>query len=129
MIRKFLAREGKFLLEELGAPDARTLLRRALFWLYFYTATATILFGVVAVYELFGLAAMWIAVAGLFLFYVWLQNRTGGYGCADPEMYDWMGLAPPGNPQLPPPGKTLPPPHPRQLTRSQSPPALPGSKK
>ena len=33
------------------------------------------------------------------------------------------------NPQLPPPGKTLPPPHPRQLTRSQSPPALPGPKK
>jgi hypothetical protein len=28
IIRKFPAREGKFLLEELGAPDARTLLWR-----------------------------------------------------------------------------------------------------
>ena len=129
MIRKFLTREGQFLLQEFGAPDSRTLLRRALFWLYFYTATATILFGVVAVYELFGVAAMWVAVAALFLFYVWLQNRTGGYGGADSEMYDWMGVAPPGNPQLPPPGtQALPAPGPRQLSMSQRP-ALPGPKK
>jgi hypothetical protein len=25
-----------------------------------------------------GLAAMWIAVAGVYLFHIWLLNRTGG---------------------------------------------------
>jgi hypothetical protein len=35
-----------------------------------------ILGGVVAVEEVFGLAAMWIAVAGVYLLHIWLLNRT-----------------------------------------------------
>ena len=125
----WLAREGKFLLEELGAPDARTLLRRATFWLYFYVGCGIVMGGIVAVGQLFGLPAMAIAVVGVLLFSVWLQNRTGGYGGADPEMCDWMGVTPPGNPQLPPPDKrALQAPSVRQITRSQRP-ALPGPKK
>jgi hypothetical protein len=78
MIRKFQAWEGQILLAELGAPDARTLLRRITFWVRFYIGCGIILGGVVAVEEVFGLAAMWIAVAGVYLFHVWLLNRTGG---------------------------------------------------
>lgn len=72
MIRKFQAWEGQILLAELGAPDARTLLRRITFWVRFYIGCGIILGGVAAVEEVFGLAAMWIAVAGVYLFHVWL---------------------------------------------------------
>ena len=111
MIRKFLAREGRFLLEELGAPDFATLLRRVTFWVRFYIGCGIILGGVVAVEEVFGLAAMCIAVAGVYLFHIWLLNRTGGgYAGNAEELLELMGDSPsllpprPGKPQLPPSG-------------------------
>jgi hypothetical protein len=85
-IRKFLAREGQILLAELDAPDARTLFRRALFWVWFYAGAGSVLGGRVAVYNLFGMSAFWIAVAGVILFGMWVIARTGGGGGADPEM-------------------------------------------
>jgi hypothetical protein len=109
-IRKMLAREGKSLLEELGAPDFATLLRRVTLWVRFYIGCGSIIGAVYAVYVLFGMAAMWIAVAGLFLFHAWLLNRTGGYAGNAEEMLELMGDSPPslppqpGKPQLPPSG-------------------------
>jgi hypothetical protein len=117
-----LAREGQRLLQDLNAPDFATLLRRVTFWVRFYIGCGIILGGVVAVAEVFGLAAMFIAVAGLFLFHAWLLNRTGGYSGNAEEMLALMG-------ELPPPGKrALPPPGTPQIGRSQRP-ALPGPKK
>ena len=103
-----LAREGQRLLEDLNAPDFATLLRRVTFWVRFYIGCGIILGGVVAVEEVFGLAAMWIAVAGVYLFHIWLLNRTGGgYAGNAEEMLELMGDSPPSlldKPQLPPPG-------------------------
>jgi hypothetical protein len=117
MIRKFLANEGRILLEELGAPDARTLLRRVRFSARFYIKCGILVGGIAAVEEVFGLAAMWIVVAGVYLFHIWLLNRTGGgyVGYAE-EMLVLMGDS---GPSLPPPGKqALPPPSTPQIGRS-----------
>jgi hypothetical protein len=46
-MRKFLNREGQFLLAELGAPDARTLLWRIVFWILLYGTTTAALLGLV----------------------------------------------------------------------------------
>jgi hypothetical protein len=111
MIRKGLAPEGQILLAELGAPDFAPLLRRATFWVRFYIGCGIILGGVVAVEEVFGLHAMWIAVARIYLFHIWLLNRTaGGYTGNAEEMLELMGDRPPSllpapdKPQLPPSG-------------------------
>ena len=123
MIRKFLAREGKFLLEELGAPNFRTLLWRAVFWVCFAAFVGGIIFGVLAVGEAFGLRAMYAAIFLLFLLCIRLERRTPVYfDDGDPFM---LG----GDKALPPPGtQALPAPGPRQITRSHRP-ALPGPKK
>jgi hypothetical protein len=54
---------------------------------------------------------MWIAVAGVYLFHIWLLNRAGGgYAGNAEEMLELMGDSPPsppplpGKPQLPPSG-------------------------
>jgi hypothetical protein len=91
MVRRFLSREGKFLFEKLGVPDARTLLRRSAFWVHLYVACGSICGGIYAVYVLFGMAAMWIAVGGLFLFRIWLLNRRGGYAYDAEEMRQRYG--------------------------------------
>jgi hypothetical protein len=104
-IRKFLAREGKFLLEEFGAPDARTVLWRALFWVYFVTGTGFMLGGLYAVYLAFGFAAMYACIFILFLVYVRLQRRVPVYFDDDPIM---LGGDPPRS--LPPPGRQALPP-------------------
>jgi hypothetical protein len=78
-------REWASLLEQLGAPDARTLLQRTLFWLWLYAGTGTVLGSLVAIYELFGMAAFLIAVAGMILFSMWVIARTGG-GASRPDV-------------------------------------------
>jgi hypothetical protein len=103
-IHQWLTREGKFLLAQLGAPDFATLLRRAVFYIWLYGSTGIVLGGLVAVYNLFGMSAFWLAAAGVILFSMWVIARTGGGGGADPEIYKWMGVTPPGKPQLPPSG-------------------------
>src|SRR5262249_13874969 len=77
----------------------------------FYIGCGIILGGVVAVEEVFGLAAMWIAVAGVYLFHIWLLNRTGGGYAGNAEellelMDDSRPSLPPrlGKPKLPPSG-------------------------
>jgi hypothetical protein len=74
----------------------------------FTTFTAAILLGIVAVYETFGLPAMWIAVLLLYLLYLWTEHRKPIYFGGGDDML-WLGdrkptLPPPGKPQLPPPG-------------------------
>jgi hypothetical protein len=58
MIRKILQREGRFLLQELGAPNIRTLFYWIAFWTYFVSGTGIMLGGLVALYVFLGLAAM-----------------------------------------------------------------------
>jgi hypothetical protein len=102
-----LAREGQRVLQDLNAPDFATLLRRITFWVRFYIGCSIILGGIVAIEEVFGLAAMWIAVAGVYLFHIWLLNRTGGgYAGNAGELLELIGDSPPppGKPQLPPSG-------------------------
>lgn len=79
MLRKFLAREGQFLLKEFNAPDARTLWRRVAFLAYVTAGTGIMLGGLVALYSLFGLAAMWLGVVAIYLLYIWLLRRTPVY--------------------------------------------------
>jgi hypothetical protein len=74
MIRKILQREGQFLLQELGAPDARTLWRRVAFLAYVTAGTGIMLGGLVALYSLFGLAAMWLGVVAIYLLHIWLHR-------------------------------------------------------
>jgi hypothetical protein len=115
MIRKILQREGQFLLQELGAPDARTLWRRVAFLAYGTAGTGIMLGGLVALYSLFGLAAMWLGVVAIYLLHIWLLHRTPVYLGNDDGL--WFGeskpaLPPPGQqalpssstPRLPPPG-------------------------
>jgi hypothetical protein len=52
---------------------------------------------------------MWIAVSGVYLFHIWLLNRTGGGYAGNPEeLLELMGDSPlpppPAKPQLPPSG-------------------------
>jgi hypothetical protein len=106
MIRKFLAREGQFLLQEFGAPDGRTLWRRIAFYTWVYTATAAVLLGLVAIYDAFGLPAMCGMIFLLFILYLRLQRRAPLY--FEGEMLQLGGDLPPS---LPPPGaQALPPP-------------------
>jgi hypothetical protein len=99
-----LAREEQRLLQDLNAPDFARLLRRITFWVRFYIGCSIILGGIVAIEEVFGLPAMWIAVAGVYLFHIWLLNRTGGgYAGNAEEMLELMGDSPPSLPS--PPGK------------------------
>jgi hypothetical protein len=124
-IREILAQEWDSLLAQLGTPDARTLFRRALFWVRLYAGTGIVLGGLVAVYDLFGMAAFWVAVAGVYLFCMWVIARTGGGGGADPEMYTWTGVTPLGRQALPPSGtpqigrasRALTPSRPRPVAR------------
>jgi threonine/homoserine/homoserine lactone efflux protein len=44
-----------------------------------FTTIATILLGLVAVYQQFGLAVLWIAVGLLYLLYLGMQRRSSGY--------------------------------------------------
>jgi hypothetical protein len=108
MIRRFLAREVQRLLQEFDAPDIRTLWHRICFWAYFYISCSILLGGLVALYSLFGLAAMWLGVVAIYLLHIWLLRRTPVY-CGDGSEFglDLGGSAPilpPGKPQLPPSG-------------------------
>jgi hypothetical protein len=86
-----------------------------------WATIATILLGLVAVYNAFGMTALWLAVGLLYVFYFALERR--GAACFD------LGGAFGGGPMLPPPGKQrLPAPGPPQIGRSRRP-ALPGPKK
>ena len=123
MIRKFLQREGQFLLQEFGAPDARTLFRRIAFGLYFVTGTGIILGGLVALYVLFGLAAMWLGVVAIYLLHIWLLHRAPIYFGHDDFFLrgDRPPSLPPGKPALPPPSTPrLPSPSMRAITANRS---------
>ena len=122
MIRRFLAREGQRLLQEFNAPDGRTLLLRAVFWVWLYGACGIVCGGLVAVYYLFGIPAMYGVVFLLYLLCVRLEARRPVY------LDNWPfgpgrdpALPPPGKPALPPPGaRALPPPSRRQIGRASS---------
>jgi hypothetical protein len=116
MIRKFLAREGRIVLEELGVPDTHTLLRRLTFWIRFYVFCGIILLGVYAVGFYFGIPAMFGVV---FLITILALRSESRGACGGWIEHDW--LSPPSDKRLPPPG-------PRQINRTQRR-ALPGPKK
>jgi hypothetical protein len=78
------------------------------------------LLGLLALGNAAGMAALWLAVGGLYLIYFALQRRGAGF-------YDPGSAF--GGPALPAPGKrVLPAPRPRQITMSRRP-GLPGPKK
>jgi hypothetical protein len=86
-----------------------------------WATIATILLALVAVYNAFGMAALYAGVFLLYLLHLALQCRSSGY--FDP------GGAFGGGPKLPPPGtRALRGPGPPQIGRSRRP-ALPGPKK
>jgi hypothetical protein len=83
---------------------------------------AAVLLGFLVLYQALGMAALWLAVGGLFVLYAALQRRGAGY-------YDPGGVFGGGRPALPAPGKqALPPPTAPQIGRWRRP-ALPGPKK
>jgi hypothetical protein len=91
------------------------------FWVYLYTTAALILLGIAAIWRDFGLAAMFGAVALLYLFYFW-QERRRPISFSDDMGDDAPRLPPPGTRRLPRPG-------PPQIGRSQAPRPLPGPRK
>ena len=109
MIRKWLAREVESLLEEFDAPDVRTLMLRAAFWTYVTIFTTIVLFGLVAIGNMFGLEWMAAAVIIIILLCVRLTRRAPLY-IDGPLMLggDKPALPPPGKQALPPPGTWLP---------------------
>jgi hypothetical protein len=88
-------------------------------------ASATIgaaLVGLLALYQALGLAALWLAVGGIFVVYLALQRRGASY-------FDPGGAFGGGGPALPAPStQRLPAPGARQIGKPQRP-ALPGPKK
>jgi hypothetical protein len=69
----------------------------------------------VAVYNAFGMAALWVAVGLLYPICLALERRGAGY-------FDPSGVFGGGGPALPAPGKrVLPAPRPRQITMSRRP--------
>jgi hypothetical protein len=82
---------------------------------------AAALMGLLAIYQSFGMAALWGAVGLLFVLHLALQRSGAGY-------YDPGGAFGGSGPVLPASGKRLPAPGPRQIGKSQRP-ALPGPKK
>jgi hypothetical protein len=88
--------------------EARMLFWRGVFWVCSATFIGGILLGLVAVYEQFGMAAMWLAVLLLYLLYLWTEHRKPIYFGGGDDML-WLDgrkptLPPPGKPQLPPSG-------------------------
>jgi hypothetical protein len=79
MIRKFLEREGQFLLQEFGAPDAPTLWRRVAFLACVTAGRGIVLGAKVALYVLFGLAVMWLGVVVIYLLYLSPARRAPVY--------------------------------------------------
>jgi hypothetical protein len=107
MIRKFLAREVEFLVAELGAFDARTLLWRAFFWLYVTIFITAALLGLVAVYNIFGLPLMYAVVFILFLLCLRLEPRTPSHFEGEPLVLGGdrpPSPPPPAQPASPAPG-------------------------
>jgi hypothetical protein len=80
-----------------------------------WATIATVLLGLVALYQAFGMAALWGAVGLLFVVHLALQRRGTGY-------FDPGGSFSGSGPLLPVPGKqALPVPGPRQIGKSQRP--------
>jgi hypothetical protein len=120
MIREFLEREKQFLLDEFDAPDLRTIWWRVAFYTWVWGTTIIGLFGVVAVYEYFGLPAMAGVVFLIYVLCLRLERRSSL------SATDWTWLN--GN-QLPPPGQQalpsssaprLPPPGMRAIADNRS---------
>jgi hypothetical protein len=131
MIRRFLQREAQFLLAEFGAPDWHTLRLRMVFYTLVWTIITVACLGLVAIHHYFGITAMWIAVALIYLAYLWLQRQGTPYA----GYPDWLypsgvtALPPPSRPALPPPGtRALPAPSRSGNTgrKAISPPGHPG---
>jgi hypothetical protein len=123
-MRKFLNREGQFLLAELCVPDARTLLWRIVFWILFYGTTTAALLGLVWIFNVFGSAAGLAVVFLLIMVCLQMERRMPiYYSDGDPLVLGG------DKPALPPPGtRSLPAPSPRRISHSRGP-ALPGPKK
>jgi hypothetical protein len=86
-------------------------------------AIGAVLLGLVAVYNAFGMAALWLAVGLMYVIYLGLERRRGA------AYFDPGGAFGNGRPALAPPGKQAPPPLAApQIGRSRRP-ALPGPKK
>jgi hypothetical protein len=94
--------------------EAGMLFCRGALWVLFTAPIAAILLGLVAVYNEYGLPAMYGAVALLYLLYLGMQRGSSGY-LDDGSM--WLG----GDKALPPPGKQrLPRPGPPQIGRAST---------
>jgi hypothetical protein len=93
-LRKFI-----FWITGTSIEEARMLFWRGVVWVFFTTFVGGILFGIVAVYETFGLPAMWIAVFLLYLLYLWTEHRKPIYFGDGYDML-WLGDR---KPSLPPP--------------------------
>jgi hypothetical protein len=114
-----------FWLTGASIEEARMLFWRGALWVCSTIFIGAIFLGLVAVYETFGLPAMWMAVFLLYLLYLWTEHRKPIYFGDGDDML-WLGDR---KPALPPPGKqSLPPPGARQVTGPRRP-ALPGPRK
>jgi hypothetical protein len=117
-------REVQRLLQEFDAPDIRTLWRHICFWAYFYISCGIMLGGLVALYDLFGLPAMWLGVAAIYALYLWTLRRTPVYLGEDDDCLfgsNKPALPPPGKQALPSPSTPrLPPPGIRAVKDNRS---------
>jgi hypothetical protein len=120
MIRRFLAREKQRLLEDLGAPNWGTLWRRAAFYGFVWGATLAVLLGLVWLYRIAGIEAMWIAAGAIIVLALWMESRVPVYYSSD---IWWLGerLPPPSTGALPSASTPcLPPPGIRAITDNSS---------
>jgi hypothetical protein len=97
--------------------EVRMAFWRGVFWVCFYVATGAVLLGVVAVYNMFGMAAMYAVVFLIVLLAIWTERRRPIYFGDGSE----FGLDLGGDtPTLPPPGKqALPAPGAPQISMSK----------
>jgi hypothetical protein len=95
-------------LAEFGAPSWRAFWLVAAVHILVWGATLAVLLGVVWLYRVAGIEAMWIAVGAIILLALWMERRVPVYYVEDVW---WLGE------RLPPASTdALPPPGPRQIT-------------
>jgi hypothetical protein len=90
------------------SPNWGILWRRAAFYGFVWGATLAVLLGLVWLYRIAGIEAMWIAAGAIIVLALWMESRVPVYYSSD---LWWLGE------RLPPPSTgALPPPGPRQIT-------------
>jgi hypothetical protein len=102
-VKKFLAREGRRLLDDFGAPNGKVLLLRVIVYGAVGAFTTGVLLGLVWLYYAAGMAAFVAAAVAIIVIAIWMQRRAPVYvGGADDWLFMGERLPPPGNPALPP---------------------------